>query len=287
MSSKVLLVLCDGMRPDAIEKVDHPFFRTLQARGWSDMAASTVMPSVTLPCHMSLFHSVTPQRHGILSNTYTPLARPLDGLFEVLRHAGLKSAFFYNWEPLRDLGRPGSLYHSYYANQGQYAGNEEAEAILKRVLDPSHPAYRKAAGQVASNEAIVQDAALCLTQQPIDFAFLYLGLPDSVGHEIGWMSHEYLLSVGYCFDKIQSLYEALEKASPGEYTLIVTADHGGHDQMHGTEMPEDMQIPLLMLGPGIPHLSQHGGASILDIAPTVCTLLGARPAEEWIGKSLL
>ena len=46
--------------------------------------AQTVMPSVTLPCHMSLFHSVAPDRHGILTNTYTPQVRPINGICEQL-----------------------------------------------------------------------------------------------------------------------------------------------------------------------------------------------------------
>lgn len=58
---KVLLALLDGMRPDSITNVPE---------------AQTVFPSVTLPCHISLFHSVDPDRHGITTNTYTPQVRP-------------------------------------------------------------------------------------------------------------------------------------------------------------------------------------------------------------------
>ena len=53
---KVLLVLCDGLRPDCIR--DHPAITFLRERGSWCMDARTVFPPVTLPCHMSLFHSV-------------------------------------------------------------------------------------------------------------------------------------------------------------------------------------------------------------------------------------
>ena len=33
-----------------------------------------------------------------------------------------------------------------------------------------------------------------------------------------------------------------------EYTVIITADHGGHDRMHGTDMAEDMTIPMFFIG---------------------------------------
>ena len=43
------------------------------------LTAQTVMPSVTLPCHMSLFHSVEPLRHGTTDNVYMPQVRPVKG----------------------------------------------------------------------------------------------------------------------------------------------------------------------------------------------------------------
>ena len=80
----------------------------------SSLDAQTVMPSCALPCHMSLFHSVLPQRHGILTNTYVLQVRPINGLFDHLKKCGKTTASFYNWEPLRDLSRPGSLSYSYF-----------------------------------------------------------------------------------------------------------------------------------------------------------------------------
>ncbi len=64
------------------------------ARSAASFCAQTVTPSVTLPCHMSLFHSVTPQRHGTTTNTYAPQVRPVRGLCEVLAAAGKRCAFF-------------------------------------------------------------------------------------------------------------------------------------------------------------------------------------------------
>ena len=92
--SKVFLALIDGMRPDALETINHPFYRKLLEISTYSMQMRTVMPSVTLPCHMSLFHSVATDRHGILTNTYVPQVRPINGLCEVLKSAGKRSAFF-------------------------------------------------------------------------------------------------------------------------------------------------------------------------------------------------
>lgn len=64
---------------------------------------SSTTPSLTLPCHFSMSHSVPPQRHGILTNTYVPQVHPVDGIFEKIKNAGGISAMFYGWEPLRDI----------------------------------------------------------------------------------------------------------------------------------------------------------------------------------------
>ena len=58
---KILLILSDGTRPDSLEGIE--FIEKLKRESTYCMAAQTVMPSVTLPCHMSLFHSVDPSRH--------------------------------------------------------------------------------------------------------------------------------------------------------------------------------------------------------------------------------
>ena len=104
---RTLLILVDGMRPDAL--TDIPVAQSIIKRSLSTMNARTVVPSVTLPCHISLFHSVDPIRHGTTTNTYAPQVRPIKGLCEVLKDARKRSAIFYSWEQLRDISRPGSL----------------------------------------------------------------------------------------------------------------------------------------------------------------------------------
>ncbi len=93
---KTLLILVDGMCPDALS--DLPLAQKYISRGASTMQAKTVMPSVTLPCHISLFHSVDPSRHGTTTNDYAPQVRPVKGLCEVLAAAKKRCAFFYDWE---------------------------------------------------------------------------------------------------------------------------------------------------------------------------------------------
>lgn len=84
------------MRPDSLNKISS-VQKILKSAKYT-MNAKTVFPSVTLPCHMSLFHSVDPQRHGTVTNIYAPQVRPINGLYEVLMQNGKECAIFYDWE---------------------------------------------------------------------------------------------------------------------------------------------------------------------------------------------
>lgn len=253
---KVLLILVDGMRPDSLKNI--PEAEEIMKKSLYTLKASTVFPSVTLPCHVSLFHSVDPARHGTTTNIYAPQVRAIKGLCEVLSQGGRNCSFFHNWNELRDLARPGSLDFAYYINGGRL-------------------------GYEYANAKITDEAIDYLKNNDCAFTFLYLGHTDCVGHNSGWMSEEYLQAVKLSFENIKRIADTLSD----DYTVIVTADHGGHDRVHGTDLPEDMTIPLLIFGNGITPGEGLGGANIKDIAPTVTHLLGLNPDPEWEGKNLL
>ena len=71
-----------------------------------------------------------------------------------------------------------------------------------------------------------------------------------------------------------------------DYTVIVTADHGGHERTHGTDMPEDMTIPMFVRGNGYEVGETLNDAGILDLAKTIAAILGVSPSSDWEGKVL-
>ena len=253
---KTILFVVDGMRPDSLANIE-PAQKILKKSTFT-MNAQTVFPSVTLPCHMSLFHSVTPERHGTTTNVYMPQVRPIRGLCEVLKHAGKKCAIFYNWEDLRDISRPNSLAHSVF-----YAG--------------------KAIGYLEAGEIITNELIDYVRKYETDFTFLYLGYTDWAGHKFGWMSDEYLSAMNRSWSTIEKVMDELGD----EYNYIITADHGGHDRTHGSEMPEDMIIPIAFCGEDFEAGKEIENVSILDIAPTITALLGVEPDEDWEGRALI
>ena len=260
MKNKVIVISVDGMRPDGIENCGNRFLLDLAQEGSSCLRASTIMPSVTLPCHSSLFFSVDAERHGITTNTWMPMVRPIPSMGDVVAQAGGICGMFFNWEQLRDLNAPGTMDRSYY----------------ERIWSP----YRDVKG---ADDHVTDQCIAFMNEAKPDFIFLYLGVTDEVGHKHGWMTPEYLDSVAHASDCIRKVKEA----AGDEYHIIVTADHGGHDRSHGSDMPEDMTIPIIFWGKSFESGKKLDNVNIKDIAPTVADVMGINKPRDWEGKSIL
>lgn len=257
MRNKAIVILVDGMASYAVKACKHPFISELLEDSMANLYSTTVMPSVTLPCHMSLFQSVPPQRHGILTNTYVPPVRPIDGLMDQLKKFDKVTGSFYNWEELRDLSRPGSINYSCYISQ--YTFSDSDSLLTDRAIQ-------------------------FINKYTPDFVFLYLGETDETGHNYGWGSDEYNDKLYHAWDCIEKVY----RTAKNTYNLIVTADHGGHDRGHGSQDLKDMQIPIVVSGVSAKEASAKiKTASIMDIAPTVTAFLGVESNKYWQGQSLI
>ena len=257
MKRKVILISIDGMRPDGLLQCGNPFVEELMKKSTYTLDAASMNPPVTLPCHMSIFHSVTPERHGMLTNTYMPMVRPVDSLFQQISRAGGRSAMYYNWEPLRDVSCPGCLKH--------------AEFIMSYSTDHT-------------DRLLAESAIRYLKKYAPDFVFLYMVETDQKGgHDHGWMSEPYLKCIYDAIDNVKAVLEAAGE----KYTVILTTDHGGHDRAHGLNIPEDMTIPMFFIGPEFEPGKQISGVSLLDIAPTVAEIMGVPAARDWEGRSVM
>lgn len=253
---KTILILVDGMRPDSLANIKNA--QKIIEKSTYTMNAETVFPSVTLPCIISLFHSVVPDRHGTTTNVYTPQVRPIPGLCEVLKRAGKECAIFFDWEEVRDVSRPNSIAHSAF-----YAG--------KRL------------GYIETGKKLTDELIDYAKNYKLDFAYLHLACTDWTGHRFGWMSDEYMAAMQSSWDNIEKIMTELGD----EYTFIITADHGGHDRTHGYEIPEDMIIPVILCGKNFEKGKEIENVRLIDIAPTVTALLGTEPDEEWEGTALI
>ncbi len=257
MQNKVILISIDGMRPDGLKTCGNPYVKELERICAYTYYARSMTPSVTFPCHFSMTHSVTPQRHGILTNIYVPQVRPVMGIFEKIRNAGGVSAMFYGWEHLRDIASPGTLKFSTYIN-----------AYMKESCDT----------------VLTDEAMRVIGENKPDFAFLYMVETDEKGgHDNGWMSEEYLRRISIAIDNVKRVVDKFGE----EYSIVIMSDHGGHDRSHGSELPEDMTIPLFFCGKEFNAGEITRQLSLLDIAPTIAKIMGIDPEMEWEGHSVI
>jgi len=183
------------------------------------------------------------------------MERPLPGIVELARATGKRIAFFYNWEQLRDLARPGQNHYSYFRDSSRVAeGDDETVSQPTRFIHSERP----------------------------DFVFLYIGTVDTAGHDHGWMSDAYLHQLEHIDSLLGTFFESL----PAEYTVILHSDHGGHDRTHGTDLDEDMLIPWMAIGPNIKNgYTIQSEITLLDTAPTIARIMGILAHDDWEGRS--
>jgi predicted AlkP superfamily pyrophosphatase or phosphodiesterase len=262
MNRKFILIIIDGCRPDGIAQAHTPHIDSLWQAGAYTWTAQSVVPSVSLPAHSSMFRSVPPQKHGIgADNIYRPSAAAFPSFVDVAKKVGKHTAMFYDWEELRDLSAPGSLNTSYcrFAVWGQ-----------------------------DNSTHIAQTGAQYIAAEQPDLCVIYMGDTDIAGHMYGWMSPEYLAVIAQADRAIQLILKALDAAQlRDQYVLLVQADHGGHDKGHGSDIPEDINIPWILNGPGVKrNHALQSSVSICDTAATIAHVLGVNRPQVWDGQPI-
>lgn len=258
--SKVILIVIDGCRPDALKQADTPAIDDLISRGSSTMNALTVEPTITLPAHFSLFTSLPPHDHNVTTNTGNPQpSSTARSLLEVVKYNRLTTTAAYSWELLRNLSPPYALDSSFFLNTDN---TEYADADIMRA------------------------AIHMLKQQAPDFCFFYLESVDQAGHESGWMSEAYLAATHKADRAIGMLINFLDESGlDEEYTIIVQSDHGGDGYHHLQPVETVIYIPWIVSGKGIrPGHRIDTEVSILDTAPTIARLMGILPHYAWKGR---
>lgn len=250
----VVFVMMDGLRPEPLLDVRYTNLFALRSRSSWTLNAFSLMPTITLPCHMTIFHGVPPSTHGITTNTWRPMNAPIPGIVDVARAAGLKCGFFYNWEKLRNLSQPGSLDFSYFKDNVET--DPDGESIL------------------------VDEALRYVASDHPDFMFVYFGTVDTTGEAHGWMTDRYFEQI----ERVDGILGRLLDGLPPDATVLLQADHGGHDKGHGTELPEDTTIPWMAAGPGIRRGYEiQSKVTLLETAPTLARVLHIEPHPDWEG----
>ena len=242
---RVLIVSVDGLRADAIYAAETPTIRNLASRGSYSLQAQTISPSNTLPSHVSMLTGVTPAVHKIIWDEYLPDRGRLtvQTVFSAAKAAGKRSAMVVGKDKFFTF---------------KDAGNIDSGVLSMRGDDD------------VANQAILQiDAGF-------DLIFLHFGDVDLMGHNKTWMSASYLEKVS----RADAVIGRVLQVVPRNMAVILTADHGGSGNGHGTNAALHMTIPWIIQGQGIKAgnpLSVR--VNTIDTAVTAAYLLGFRMAD--------
>jgi predicted AlkP superfamily pyrophosphatase or phosphodiesterase len=258
--SGVVLIVLDGCRPDGIIRAQTPNLDWIMANGACHLKARTILPSITFPCHLSMFYGVKPHRNGIFGNYSAQIKTNCHhSILDLAHMCGRKVAALYDWEQFRELSAP-------------------------TVLDFAY--YRRANIDKGASIAIARECANYIEIEKPGLCFLNLGTIDTVGHDQGWMSDAYISQIGFIDEALGIIIERMKAADLlDRYYILVLADHGGIEKDHGGDTDEEMSIPWMITGPRIKcgyEITKE--VMVYDTAPTVANLLQLPFQGIWQGK---
>jgi|SRR5688572_5219024 len=262
VTDHVIVISIDGLRPDAIERFGAATLQRLMRHGSYSLAATTIVPSRTLPSHTSMLTGADLEQHGVTWNSeemevHGHVATPT--IFAAAKQAGFHTAAFFSKEKFEHLAVPGTLDHVDVPN--------------------GWPGKRSADHTIDIAEHYLE------THQP-NLLFVHLGEPDFAGHFVGWMTPPYAWAVREADDELAELLQTADSVfGSGNYTVIVTSDHGGHGRDHGSADPRDVTIPWIAWGKGVvPGKVLDPGIRTMDTAATTLWLLGVALPDGSVGK---
>jgi len=253
IEKRVIILSIDGLRPDAIELAPMPNLIELMKDGAYTLSARTIFPSATLPAHSSMLTGLCPEKHGVDWNDYIPERGYAIGgdLFDLAHAAGLQTAMFVGKEKLRQMTEPSSTDVFVYIND---------------------------------RDLVVMEGLLAAFPQDFSLLFIHFATTDDMGHVYGWLSPEQLSVIFRADEALGMLLAELDARTMRDETfIIVSSDHGGHDDTHGSSLPEDMTIPWIISGPGIQPGRLTTQVHTMDTAATAAQALGLPIPAEWDG----
>jgi hypothetical protein len=259
--ARCVILLADGLRPDAVTSSLAPSLHALAQDYARVTHATTVRPSTTVAAIGALATGVGPATHRLLEPGLGALRR-LTNLRPVaceLSRGGLPTVVVAGHVPAIDVPTASAL--ARFAGVGRFV------------------AVRGAAPMIAAS------ALRRLRLTPDGLVLVYVNDCDRAGHAVGWMTPAYL-------DAVREVDAAVSllRATVADSLLVVLSDHGGggvaptdHDAPH----PVNDRIPLVLAGPRVRrrYALQHP-VSLLDVPPTVLWWLGVEAPAEYEGRVL-
>jgi predicted AlkP superfamily pyrophosphatase or phosphodiesterase len=275
----LILISVDGMKPEAVlDAASHnlklPNLTQIMHDGVYSTGVTGVLPTLTYPSHTTILTGVSPQKHGIYSNTtFDPLNKNQQGwywytedikvptLWDAAHAAGLKTAnvywpvsvgvsamhapIDYNLSQIWRTGTPDDLKLQRAASTPGLIAELETKASIAGAPDlaamdaaPGHyPGGEEET--VAEDETRAKYAVELLTLKHPNFMTVYFTGLDTEQHKSGPFS----AASNSVLERIDALVgqvrAAAEKEAPGRAFVAVISDHGFASVEHDVNLYEE------------------------------------------------
>jgi Glycosyl transferase family 2/Sulfatase len=259
-AKRVYLLVVDGCNRERLRQAPTPTIDRLSAEGTEYLSVEPAYPARTLVCFSSMLTGAAPAEHGMRSNFAPRPGVRRESIFDVLDRAG---------------------------RRGRLVG-------IAHLLD-AFPDHTRAVTSVQRTErldaSLRAEAERVVDEEDPDLLVLQLLAADQTGHVRGTRNREYLARLEDTDRQVEGFLGFLRRRGKLEgATVILMADHGqgrgigGHGHLDWGERP----VPFVVWGEGaVPGTVVRGERSILELAVTVSSLLGAEPPAAARGRPLM
>ena len=254
----VIVISCDGMRPDAVEMLGSEklpnLFRLMSEGASTDNARTDKTHTITLPNHAAMITGrpvAGKDGHAWVENGTPKLGETLHrnkgsylrSMFGVAHDHGLRTGLFSSKTKFLIYDR------SYDERAGK--ADEIGEDDGKDKIDSY--VFEK------DIELLIKQYLEEMKKDPFQLSLLHLRDPDTAGHKSGWDLKggtpymKALMRVDGVIGQLMELIDSDERFK-GKTSIIVTADHGGRlsTKTHlKADDPRNYTIPFMVWGPEV------------------------------------
>ncbi len=260
LAKRVIVVVIDGCRLDRFREAEKPYLERMMEGGTVYESVETVYPARTVVCFSSMLTGAAPEAHGITSNLVIKLGLKVESVFDVLRRRG-------------KVGRLVGIAHLIDAF------GDDVASVTSVAHNDKIDGNLIAAGR---REMEAHDPELLVLQ---------LLAVDQNGHVRGTAYPEYVERIEITDGLIEGFMSWCEERGYLEdAAVILMADHGQGRGIgaHGHLSEGERFVPFAMWGSGVAAgRVVEKPSSILDLAPTICYLLGVEPPKGSTGRVLV
>ncbi len=265
----VIVVGLDGWGAYSLPAADMPTAKMMMREGAYTFHARSVLPSSSAVNWASMMMGAGPELHGFTewgsrkpdlpSRIVTEKYGLFPSIFSLLRDQlpEAEIGFFYEWDGMA------------------YLMEQPAANTVQQIKPDTLAPYR-----------CTEEIAGYIRAKKPTFTMVVFDQPDATGHKYGHDTPEYYAELTKLDGHIARLWQAVKDAGMEKNTLfLLVADHGGINKGHGGKTMKEMEIPLILFGPGVKKgFEITESVMIYDITATIADVFHLAVPQVWIGR---